>query len=135
MFSQLLGRDNNRASYWDSLPLQHANGRVLELVSGKSLGGSSRINAMLYTRGVPAQFNAWATAGRKGWSYDDMEPYFVKSEHHLGEVSETSRDFHGVSGKCGLLETSCLTLTNAIFEANGRTDHTLRLSGDILHRK
>ncbi|KAK7691578.1 hypothetical protein QCA50_004977 [Cerrena zonata] len=88
-----------RSSYWDSLPLKHGNGRSIELVSGKSLGGSSSINALLYTRGVPAEFNAWAAAGRKGWHYDDLQPYFMKSEHDLDQDPRHPPDFHGVSGE------------------------------------
>lgn len=99
MFSQLFQRNPERASYWDSLPLRHAHGRSVELVSGKSLGGSSSMNAMLYTRGIPAEFNAWAAAGRKGWHYDDLQPYFIRSERDLDQDPKSSPDFHSTRGK------------------------------------
>ena len=128
-------RDNDRSCQWDSVPQKNANGRVIELVSGKSLGGATKINAMLYNRGAPAQYNAWAAAGRKGWSYDDIEPYFVKSEHHLGIVSETSQDFHGVLGKLMPVRMCSFLLNVLNSKANGRTGHTLHHFGDILRCK
>ena len=47
---------------------------------GKMLGGSSGINYMAYVRGHPGDFDAWAAGGATGWSYDDVLPYFKKSE-------------------------------------------------------
>ena len=47
------------------------------------MGGSSSINGMLYVRGAPADFDGWAQMGCRGWSYDDVLPYFKKSEHYV----------------------------------------------------
>ncbi len=47
---------------------------------GKMLGGSSGINYMAYVRGHPGDFDAWAAGGATGWSYDEVLPYFKKSE-------------------------------------------------------
>lgn len=69
------------------------------MAGGKSLGGSSRINAMLYTRGIPAEYNSWSQAGRKGWSYDDMQPYFMKSETDLDQDPNEAPDFHGITSR------------------------------------
>ncbi|KAG2125870.1 alcohol oxidase [Suillus cothurnatus] len=79
---------------WNSTPLTAANGRVLEILTGTVLGGASRFNAMLYTRGSPAQYDGWRRQGRIGWSYADLEPYFIKSEN----AASTSGDHHGSGG-------------------------------------
>src|SRR3954465_3359329 len=56
------------------------NGRRVPVPRGKMLGGSSGINYMMYVRGNPGDFDAWAAAGAAGWSYADVLPYFRKSE-------------------------------------------------------
>ena len=56
------------------------NGRRVPVPRGKMLGGSSSINYMVYVRGHPGDFDAWAAAGATGWSYADVLPYFRKSE-------------------------------------------------------
>src|SRR5947208_13701492 len=56
------------------------NGRRVPVPRGKMLGGSSAINYMAYVRGHPADFDSWAEAGATGWSYDEVLPYFRKSE-------------------------------------------------------
>ena len=61
---------------------------------GKTLGGSSAINAMLYVRGQKADYDNWLNLGNKGWSYDDVLPYFKKAE-----ANEVHFDkFHGNTG-------------------------------------
>jgi len=56
------------------------NGRRVPVPRGKMLGGSSGINYMLYVRGHPGDFDAWAEGGATGWSYAEVLPYFRKSE-------------------------------------------------------
>jgi choline dehydrogenase len=69
---------------------------------GKVLGGSSSINAMVYVRGQPGDFDDWAAAGNPGWSYRELLPYFMKLEDHpFGE-----REFHGVGGPVGVSDVS-----------------------------
>ena len=64
--------------------------RRIDWPRGRTLGGSSSINGMLYVRGAPADFDGWAQMGCEGWSWDDVLPYFKKSEHYVqkgdGEV-------------------------------------------------
>src|SRR5438094_5833607 len=56
------------------------NGRRVPVPRGKMLGGSSSLNYMLYVRGHPGDFDAWAEGGATGWSYVEVLPYFRKSE-------------------------------------------------------
>ncbi|TFY68440.1 hypothetical protein EVJ58_g1013 [Rhodofomes roseus] len=78
LLSSHFASDGSRSRVWNTVPQKHVNSRVFQLAGGNSLGGGSRINAMLYMRGVPAEYDAWSKAGCKGWSYDEMLPYFVR---------------------------------------------------------
>src|SRR5918995_946561 len=49
---------------------------------GKVVGGSGSINAMVYARGLPRDFDDWQAMGNPGWGYRDVLPYFKKAEHH-----------------------------------------------------
>ncbi|KZT04394.1 GMC oxidoreductase [Laetiporus sulphureus 93-53] len=98
LLSSHFASDGSRSRVWKSIPQERVNGRAFELAGGNSLGGSSKINAMLYTRGLPAEYNSWSQAGHKGWSYDEIQPYFVKSETDLDQNPESADAFHGVSG-------------------------------------
>ncbi len=57
------------------------NNRVCYQPRGKALGGSSAINAMIYIRGVKQDYDQWRDLGCEGWGFDDVLPYFKKSEH------------------------------------------------------
>lgn len=73
---------------WLSTPLTAAPGTPpVELASGKALGGSSKINATVYTRSVPGDYNAWEAAGRKGWGWKDVGPHFIGIESALSHDS------------------------------------------------
>lgn len=61
---------------------------------GKTLGGSSSINAMLYVRGHRWDYDHWANLGNEGWSYDEVLPYFKKSEHN----ETIDNEYHGQNG-------------------------------------
>jgi choline dehydrogenase len=67
-------------------PEPNCEGRTIPIPRGRTLGGSSSINGMLYVRGNPLDYNTWAQFGNRGWSYDAVLPYFRKSEHFEGEV-------------------------------------------------
>ena len=60
-------------------------GRQLQWPRGKTLGGTSSINGMLYVRGNPADYDNWAQMGCRGWSYDEVLPFFRKSEPYRGK--------------------------------------------------
>ena len=67
---------------------------------GKTLGGSSSINAMLYVRGHKWDYDHWADLGNEGWSYKDVLPYFIKAEHN----EEHDNEFHGKNGPLNVSE-------------------------------
>ncbi len=67
-------------------------GREIHWPRGKTLGGSSSINGMLYIRGHGSDYDAWAQAGCRGWSYDDVLPYFRRSETYVSGSGETRGD-------------------------------------------
>lgn len=94
--------------YTESEPL--LNDRKLFWPRGKTLGGSSASNAMCYIRGHACDYDEWAALGNEGWSYQDILPYFKKSEHQ--ERGED--DFHGSSGP---LHVSDLRITNPLSDA------------------
>jgi choline dehydrogenase len=82
---------------------------------GKTLGGSSSINGMLYVRGNPADYDGWAQRGCRGWSYDDVLPYFKQSEDYRGKGE------NGYRGRGGVLAVedyrTILPLTHKFVEA------------------
>lgn len=77
--------------------------RLMPVPRGKMLGGSTGINYMAYVRGHPGDFDAWASSGATGWGYDEVLPYFIKSED-LAPSSEISVDAeaHGSGGPLGV---------------------------------
>jgi choline dehydrogenase len=75
-------------------PQAEMNDRELYWPRGKILGGSSSINAMIYIRGHRADYDHWASLGNDGWSYDDVLPYFKRSEH----FDPGDSTYHGQNG-------------------------------------
>jgi choline dehydrogenase len=81
-----------------SEPEKELDNRPLYCPRGKVQGGSGSINAMIYVRGQPHDFDDWAAAGNKGWSFNDVLPYFRKLESHpLGNTK-----YHGADGPIGI---------------------------------
>ncbi|MGN6588375.1 MAG: GMC family oxidoreductase [Solirubrobacterales bacterium] len=81
---------------WDlaTEPEPHCEGRSLYIPRGKGLGGSSSMNAMLYVRGNPLDYEGWVEAGAEGWGWDDVLPYFLRAEDNERGASE----YHAVGG-------------------------------------
>ncbi len=70
-------------------------GRVLNYPRGRVLGGCSSINGMIYMRGQAADYDQWRQLGNRGWGWDDVLPYFKKSEDHVHGPDE----MHGAGGE------------------------------------
>lgn len=87
-FSKLL---NNPTYNWnfESEPEPTMHNRQIPIPRGKTLGGSSSINGMLYVRGNPLDYNSWSQLGNRGWSYESVLPYFKKSENFEGDGDES----------------------------------------------
>ena len=83
---------NNYA--YETVPQPGLNGRRGYQPRGKCLGGSSAINAMIYIRGHRSDYDHWAALGNDGWSYQDLLPYFKKSENNAVLTNE----YHGKEG-------------------------------------
>ena len=69
---------------WDfaTEPEPHCHNREIFVPRGKVLGGTSSINAMIYARGHPLDYDQWRQAGLTGWGYADVLPYFKRSENN-----------------------------------------------------
>ncbi|MBC7750507.1 MAG: GMC family oxidoreductase N-terminal domain-containing protein [Candidatus Saccharibacteria bacterium] len=78
----------------ETVPQAGLNGRKGYQPRGKCLGGSSAINAMAYIRGNRKDYDGWAALGNTGWTYNEVLPYFIKSENN----ERIHDDFHGQGG-------------------------------------
>ena len=85
---------------YDTVEQPVQNSRKVYCPRGKTLGGSSSVNAMLYIRGQQEDYDHWASLGNKGWSFNDVLPYFKKSQNQ--ERGES--DFHGIGGPLNVAE-------------------------------
>lgn len=83
--------------FW-STPQAALGNRPTYQPRGKVLGGSSSINAMVCTRGHRWDYDHWAAQGCEGWSYDEVLPYFRKSESYGAPLSAQDRPYHGFDG-------------------------------------
>ena len=81
-------------------PEPGCDGRSLYCPRGKGLGGSSSMNAMLYVRGRPLDYDMWEQQGATGWGWDGVKDYFLKSENREGGPSE----YHAVGGELNVAD-------------------------------
>jgi choline dehydrogenase-like flavoprotein len=93
-------------------------GRQRVLPRGRTLGGSSSVNAMVYIRGNRADYDGWAAMGFDGWGWDDVLPYFIKSEDNERGASE----LHGAGGPLRVSDgrsqySTCAAFIEAAVEA------------------
>lgn len=84
---------------WSTVPQRHLNNRVLWYTQAKVIGGGSSINAQVYTRGNPGDYDAWAAEeGCTGWSYREVLPYFKRAEDNERFADE----YHSYGGPLGV---------------------------------
>ncbi|MEQ9694808.1 GMC family oxidoreductase N-terminal domain-containing protein [Shimia sp. SDUM112013] len=107
------GKINNWA--FNTVPQPGLNGRRGYQPRGRTLGGSSAINAMLYVRGQKEDYDGWAEAGCTGWSWDEVLPYFKKAENN----ENGGNDHHGDSGPLQVSNAKApRPISRAFVEAN-----------------
>ena len=94
-YSQIVPKSNKQNYGFETEPESNTAGRKLYWPRGRGWGGSSSINAMIYTRGHSSDYNHWRQLGNPGWSYDDVLPYFKRAENYEGDGDE---EFHGQGG-------------------------------------
>jgi choline dehydrogenase-like flavoprotein len=82
-----------------TVPQRHLNGRRVPLPRGRVIGGSGSINGMAYFRGPAKDFDDWAAAGNPGWSYAELLPYFLRSEHN---PEYAGSPYHATGGPMGV---------------------------------
>lgn len=85
---------------FQTIPQPGLNGRQGYQPRGKGLGGSSSINAMMYCRGHRWDYDHWASLGNEGWSYQEVLPYFIRSENN----ERIQDEYHGQGGPLNVTE-------------------------------
>ncbi|NRA60304.1 MAG: GMC family oxidoreductase N-terminal domain-containing protein [Psychrobium sp.] len=124
--------------HYQTTPQKELNNRLGLQPRGKVLGGSSSINAMVYIRGNRWDYDNWAAQGNDGWAFDDVLPYFIKSENN-----QTFKDdsLHGNNGPLNVMELQSPSPINQCFldacveqgiaknsDINGLAQHGCRLA-------
>jgi choline dehydrogenase-like flavoprotein len=96
----LLAKNGQANWAFQTVPQKGLNGRRGYQPRGKVLGGSSSVNAMVYMRGHPDDYDHWASLGNEGWGWADVLPYFIRSEHN-----ERGADaWHGTGGPLNVMD-------------------------------
>jgi choline dehydrogenase len=105
---------------FETEPEAATDNRKIAIPRGKVLGGSSSINGMLYVRGQPQDYDTWAQMGNRGWSYDQVLPYFKKSE----KFERGGNDLRGGRGPMNVANMrENNKLLDAMIEAGGQAGH------------
>jgi len=96
---------------YETVPQVHCDNRRMYWPRGKTLGGSSSINAMLYIRGHRADYDHWRQLGNQGWGYEDVLPHFKRIENN----ERGTDDFHGTGGPLNVAEQAAPARINEAF--------------------
>jgi len=100
--------------HYNTVPQKQLNNRLGFQPRGKVLGGSSSINAMVYIRGNAWDYDNWAALGNQGWGYQDVLPYFIKSENNQHFSNDP---LHGTEGPLAVSELKRPSVFNQYFLA------------------
>ncbi|WP_198375048.1 GMC family oxidoreductase [Neoroseomonas rubea] len=92
-------------------PTERTGGRRIKTIQGRTLGGSSSVNGMIYNRGQPADLDSWAQRGNRGWGYADCLPYYMRTEQRIGYGRDDRR------GKSGSLPVTDMDWIHPLSEA------------------
>ncbi|NMG41681.1 FAD-binding protein [Chelativorans sp. ZYF759] len=76
-------------------PSEGTNGRAIHVVQGRTLGGSSSVNGLIYNRGQAADYDGWEVLGNRGWAYGDVLPFFKRTERRIGPGDDAFRGREG----------------------------------------
>lgn len=102
---------------WSTTPQRSMQGKVFNYTQAKVIGGGSAINAQIYTRGAAQDYDEWRQMGCEGWGYDDVLPYFKKSEHN----DTFEGKYHGKGGPMGVSQPAApLPICDAYIAAAGQ---------------
>ena len=113
-FAKTMGNERFAWQFYTD-PEPHMKGRLVHLPQGKTLGGSSSINGMIYTRGQREDFDHWRSLGNPGWGYADVLPYFIRAEAN----SRGANGYHGGDGPIGVSDVEHHTLGDAFIAGCG----------------
>ncbi len=102
---------------WHTVPQKHMNNMRIRFTQARVLGGGSSVNAQIYTRGNAQDYDEWRQMGCEGWSYEDVLPYFRKSEDNDTYLNR----FQGQGGPLGVSKPAApLPICEAYFRAAGQ---------------
>lgn len=102
---------------WYTVPQKHMKDMVIRYTQARVLGGGSTVNAQIYTRGNALDYDEWRQRGCTGWSYEDVLPYFRKSEDN----DTYDNRYHGRGGPLGVSQPAApLPICEAYFKAAGQ---------------
>ncbi|MDP4032922.1 MAG: GMC family oxidoreductase N-terminal domain-containing protein [Pseudorhodobacter sp.] len=115
---------------WQTVPQRHMQNMVINYTQARVIGGGSSINAQIYTRGNALDYDEWRQMGCTGWSYEDVLPYFRKSENN----DTFENRYHGKGGPLGVSQPRApLPICEAYFRAAGQIGipRNLDMTGEV----
>ena len=102
---------------WSTVPQRSMQDKVFNYTQAKVIGGGSAINAQIYTRGAAQDYDEWRQMGCEGWAYNDVLPYFRKSEDN----DTYGGEYHGKGGPMGVsMPAAPLPICDAFIDAAGQ---------------